>query len=122
MFTDVRPAGHEPGSHCSLGEAGPSPDPLSQDFWEESLGPLFEVRLRMGAKVFRAFHTSLAIEMVVSGFGGTRDCASGEGKGGRELNKSNDVVICSFWKSSHLRHSQNQVVTPKMVSQEASEL
>lgn len=76
----------------------------------------------MGATVFKAFRTSLAIEMVVSGFRGPRDCASGEGKGGRELNKNNDVVICSFWKSSHLRHSQNQVVTPKMVSQEASEL
>ena len=42
--------------------------------------------------------------------------------GGRELNESDDVVICSVWRISPLRNSQNQVVTPKMVSQEASEL
>lgn len=75
----------------------------------------------MGVTVFKAFHTSLEIEMVASGFGDTRECAR-EGNGGRELNESDDVVICSVWRISPLRNSQNQVVTPKMVSQEASEL
>lgn len=62
------------------------------------------------------------METVVPGFGDTRKCASGAGRGSSELNQDNDVVTLSVQKISHLRNSQNQVGAPKLLSQGASYL
>lgn len=50
----------------------------------------------MGTIVIKIFQTNLEVEIMVSGFGGTRKCFYGAEKGGWELNNDNDLP---FWET-----------------------